>query len=151
MIKVQSMKINKPTPTIDHVVAGERALQISWTNGQHSTFHYFSLRDNCPQLRHASTDHRVVETSSLPADVRPTQAGESPPRANCALFGSTIITKAALPRLGCVPTTIPTRCSGHAASQPCEAAIGAQLPKVSYPALLQDSGIEQPALPGAVP
>jgi gamma-butyrobetaine dioxygenase len=52
----------------------DSALTVHWSDGRSSRFHYFWLRDNCPQLRHPSTNHRVVETSSLPADVRPSQA-----------------------------------------------------------------------------
>ncbi len=51
--------------------SGERAVTVTWSDGRVSTYHYFWLRDNCPQLRHPSTNHRVVETSSLPVDVRP--------------------------------------------------------------------------------
>ena len=65
-------------PMIEQVTTGERALQIAWTDGQVSTFHYFWLRDNCPQLRHKTTNHRVVETSSIPADVRPATAIVTP-------------------------------------------------------------------------
>lgn len=61
-------------PMISEVITGERALTIGWSNEQHSTFHYFWLRDNCPQLRHKTTNHRVVESSSIPTDVRPAQA-----------------------------------------------------------------------------
>jgi gamma-butyrobetaine dioxygenase len=57
---------------IKTISTGERALSVIWSDGRTSTYHYFWLRDNCPQLRHPSTNHRVVETSSLPADVRPT-------------------------------------------------------------------------------
>jgi gamma-butyrobetaine dioxygenase len=49
----------------------DRSLTITWPEGTTSSFHYLWLRDNCPQLRHASTHHRVVETSSIPADVHP--------------------------------------------------------------------------------
>jgi gamma-butyrobetaine hydroxylase len=56
---------------IKDVHSGDDALTVHWHNGDSSRFHYFWLRDNCPQLRHPSTNHRVVETSSLPVDVRP--------------------------------------------------------------------------------
>ena len=59
---------------IKALTIGERALTMTWSDGRASTYHYFWLRDNCPQLRHPSTNHRVVETSSLPADVRPASA-----------------------------------------------------------------------------
>ena len=56
----------------------ERTLSVTWSDGRTSRYHYFWLRDNCPQLRHPSTNHRVVETSSLPADVRPASAEITP-------------------------------------------------------------------------
>ncbi len=65
------MQATKGQATIEQVTSGERALQIVWGDGQRSTFHYFWLRDNCPQLRHKTTNHRVVESSSIPVDTRP--------------------------------------------------------------------------------
>ena len=61
-------------PMIQSVNPGERSLTLEWADGRRSQFHYLWLRDNCPQLRHKTTNHRVVETSSLPDDVRPAQA-----------------------------------------------------------------------------
>ena len=52
----------------------ERSLQLAWPDGARSTFHHLWLRDNCPQLRHATTGHRVAETSEIPADVHPASA-----------------------------------------------------------------------------
>ena len=49
----------------------DRTLVVSWDDGRVSTFHFVWLRDNCPQLRHATTNHRVVETSEIPTDIRP--------------------------------------------------------------------------------
>ena len=48
-----------------------RALTVTWSDGCESSFLYLWLRDNCPQLRHASTKHRVAETSEIPDDVHP--------------------------------------------------------------------------------
>jgi gamma-butyrobetaine dioxygenase len=56
---------------IVEVKTGERAVEVGWKDGRRSTFHYFWLRDNCPQLRHKTTNHRVVESSSIPREVRP--------------------------------------------------------------------------------
>lgn len=53
------------------VEVGPRTLTIAWGDGRVSTFHHLWLCDNCPQLRHATTNHRVVETSTLPDDVHP--------------------------------------------------------------------------------
>ncbi len=59
------------TPGVD---CGERSLAVRWGDGTTSRFHYIWLRDNAPELLHASTRHRIVETSSIPDDVRPTSA-----------------------------------------------------------------------------
>ncbi len=64
--------------TLTSVDIGERALTATWSDGRRSHYHYFWLRDNCPQLRHPSTNHRVVETSSLPIVVRPAVAEVAP-------------------------------------------------------------------------
>jgi gamma-butyrobetaine dioxygenase len=50
------------------------ALVVEWSDGRRSRFHHLWLRDNCPQLRHAATNHRVVETSTIAADIRPDSA-----------------------------------------------------------------------------
>jgi gamma-butyrobetaine hydroxylase len=56
---------------IRSLVTETRALQVLWADGTVSTFHYLWLRDNCPQLLHATTRHRVAETSDLPDDLHP--------------------------------------------------------------------------------
>ena len=60
------------------VTTSDRSLFLNWDNGSQSEFHYLWLRDNCPQLRHASTNHRVVETSEIPSRVRPQTATLTP-------------------------------------------------------------------------
>ena len=44
---------------------------MTWDDGTVSRYHYLWLRDNCPQLVHASTGHRVADTASIPEDCRP--------------------------------------------------------------------------------
>lgn len=51
-----------------------RSLNICWNDGHSSTFHYLWLRDNCPQLRHPQTNHRVKETSAIALDIAPVSA-----------------------------------------------------------------------------
>lgn len=48
------------------------SVRIEWSNGGRSEFLNFWLRDNCPQLRHVTTKHRVAETSEIPRNVKPT-------------------------------------------------------------------------------
>ena len=62
------------TTTIRALTKGPKFLHIVWGNGDESTLLNFWLRDNCPQLRHAATKHRSVETSSIPLDVQPSGA-----------------------------------------------------------------------------
>jgi alpha-ketoglutarate-dependent taurine dioxygenase len=63
------------TPAASGTVAMAAAsLTIHWDGSTPSRFHYLWLRDNAPELLHASTRHRVVETSSIPADVHPASA-----------------------------------------------------------------------------
>jgi gamma-butyrobetaine dioxygenase len=40
-------------------------VRLSWDDGTTSTFHHVWLRDNCLHCRHATTGHRVVETSAI--------------------------------------------------------------------------------------
>ncbi len=51
-----------------------RWLTVEWSDGTAGRFHYFWLRDNCLELLHPSTHHRVVETSTIPAGVHPESA-----------------------------------------------------------------------------
>ncbi|MDP2291700.1 MAG: TauD/TfdA family dioxygenase [Actinomycetota bacterium] len=48
-------------------------VRLSWSDGAVSTLLSLWLRDNAPELLHTSTQHRVVETSSIPADVHPAE------------------------------------------------------------------------------
>ena len=48
----------------------DRAVRLVWDDGTTSTFHHVWLRDNCLHCRHATTRHRVVETSAI-ADAMP--------------------------------------------------------------------------------
>ncbi len=61
-------------PQIKDIKMGERSLSLTWSDSSMSTFHFLWLRDNCPTLLHPSTKHRVVETSEIPEDVRPSAA-----------------------------------------------------------------------------
>ena len=59
---------------IRELINAGKTLNIEWADGGVSRFLFFWLRDNCPQLRHVTTGHRAVETSSIPRDVHPSQA-----------------------------------------------------------------------------
>lgn len=69
------MNVDSTKPLmIRELTNGDKELTISWANGDVSRLLHFWLRDNCPQLRHATTRHRTVETSSIPVDVHPDAA-----------------------------------------------------------------------------
>lgn len=57
---------------------GSRSLNVTWSDGHSSTFHYLWLRDNSPQLRHPQTNHRVNETSEIASDISPKSAVVTP-------------------------------------------------------------------------
>ncbi len=60
--------------SIETLSYNDSVLLVQWDDGVESRFHHLWLRDNCPQLRHTTTKHRVVETSELPADPKPESA-----------------------------------------------------------------------------
>jgi alpha-ketoglutarate-dependent taurine dioxygenase len=47
------------------------SIKIQWPDNGHSIYHYIWLRDNCSCCRHSQTNHRLVETSNLPLDIKP--------------------------------------------------------------------------------
>jgi gamma-butyrobetaine dioxygenase len=47
------------------------AVTLAWSDGASSRLLSLWLRDNAPELLHATTHHRVVETSEIPDDVHP--------------------------------------------------------------------------------
>lgn len=63
---------------INRVNLSDKFLHIDWVDGASSEYLYFWLRDNSPELLHATTWHRTVETSSIPRDVRPAAADVTP-------------------------------------------------------------------------
>lgn len=66
--------MNAETTGVPHLVgavADDRSVAVRWSDGRSSRFLSLWLRDNCPQLRHDTTRHRTVETSSIPDDVHP--------------------------------------------------------------------------------
>jgi len=60
------------TETVVALDLGGRVLDITWADGYRSTYHYIWLRDNCPcsECFHAN-GQRLLETSSIPLDIRP--------------------------------------------------------------------------------
>jgi gamma-butyrobetaine dioxygenase len=63
-----------PATDIAEVALDDRILRVTWDDGTVSRYHYLWLRDNCPQLLHPSTGHRIADTASIPEDSRPEQA-----------------------------------------------------------------------------
>ena len=59
------------TPLLTAARWADRSVELTWSDGTVSTLLSLWLRDNAPELLHASTHHRVVETSAIPDDVHP--------------------------------------------------------------------------------
>jgi gamma-butyrobetaine dioxygenase len=52
-------------PELRAAESADRMVRLVWDDGTTSTFHHIWLRDNCLHCRHATTGHRVVETSAI--------------------------------------------------------------------------------------
>ncbi len=129
------------TQMIRELTNDRRELTINWANGDVSRLLHFWLRDNCPQLRHTTTKHRTVETSTIPVDVHPASAVVNPD-------GAVEITWAH-------DGHISTFTSGwlrandysngaryvHDSPKLWDASIGSALPEASYPLLTTDTDV----------
>ncbi len=136
--------------TVRTLVIEPKHLQIEWANGDRSTLLYFWLRDNCPDLRHVATKHRVVETSSIPTDVRPSAAVVD-------VAGNVVLTWAHDGHVSTFPAEWLREhdySNGarhrHLRPELWDASIGTNLPVASYPALVDDQRIRQRFLTGFV-
>jgi hypothetical protein len=128
----------------------DRLVRIEWSNGERSEFVNFWLRDNCPQLRHATTKHRVVETSEIPRTVKPTSV-------SVTAHGDVEIVWA---HDGHVSTFAAAWLQAHdygsgARHAKCQPtlwgpSIGEAMPTASYPALCDDQAIRRCFLEGFV-
>ena len=136
--------------TITSANSTGRTVDVVWSDGRRSTYLCLWLRDNCPQLQHATTHHRVVETSTIPADVSPSQI-------DLDEAGNVRITWA---HDGHVSTFEPewlrrfdySNGARRSRREPklWDAAGAAAVPHVSYPELLADDRVRQQFLRGFV-
>ena len=128
-----------------------RSLVLEWSDLSTSEFHFLWLRDNCPQLLHPSTNHRVVETSSIPDDLRPSKT-------HVTVDGNLQIVWT---HDGHVSTFAPGWLQAHDYSGGARyarrvvklwdaEAIARSLPDVSYPALLTDDNTRAAFLQGFI-
>ncbi len=46
-------------------------LQITWSNGNESAFHYIWLRDNCPTVRHPIVGETMLDPLAIPLNITP--------------------------------------------------------------------------------
>ncbi|ODQ49932.1 Trimethyllysine dioxygenase [Saitoella complicata NRRL Y-17804] len=55
---------------------GDRKIHIPWASGKTSTFHHIWLRDHCrcPECFKSTTKQRLVDTYSIPTDIKPEKA-----------------------------------------------------------------------------
>jgi gamma-butyrobetaine hydroxylase len=137
-------------PSIRTLHFDASVLSVTWDQGTESTFHHFWLRDNCPQLRHATTNHRVVETSELPVDVQPaavsiTANGEVSIKwaddGHESIFPADWLYSHDYSNGKRHTKPVPTRWTGRAGDERTEA---------SYPMLLSDSSVRISFLEGFV-
>ena len=59
------------THNIQNISREEDELNVTWSDGQRSVFHYIWLRDNAPEGRHPINGQRIVDVLSFPEEVRP--------------------------------------------------------------------------------
>lgn len=59
--------------TLQSACQKQYGLDLIWSNGVTSHFHYLWLRDNCPTTLHPDTQERVFDLLSVPADIRPVE------------------------------------------------------------------------------
>jgi gamma-butyrobetaine dioxygenase len=57
--------------TINITQNNDLTITLTWPEKYQSTYHYIWLRDNCPCCRHPQTNHRIIETSTLPLEIVP--------------------------------------------------------------------------------
>lgn len=138
------------TLMIRELTNADRELTIAWANGDISRLLHFWLRDNCPQLRHATTKHRTVETSSIPVDVRPSSAGVN-------VNGDVEITwghdnHRSTFSAGWLRANDYSNGARylHDSSVLWDASIGRALPEASYPQLTTDAGVRLKFLNGFI-
>ena len=145
------MNVDSTKPlTIRELTNEEKELTIHWANGEVSRLLHFWLRDNCPQLRHSTTDHRTVETSSIPTDVRPASAvvnADGDVELTWAHDGHRSMFTARWLRAN-------DYSSGaryvHDSPKLWDASIGRALPEASYPLLTADSNVRLTFLDGFI-
>ncbi len=125
-------------------------LRVTWANGDVSQYLHLWLRDNCPQLLHATTRHRSVETSSIPVDVFPSSVnldGAGNAEITWAYDSHVSIFSAEWLRENDYSNG-----ARHVPIAPklWDASIGNAIPSASYPTLLADDGVRRTFLTGFV-
>lgn len=135
-------------PALQAAAVDGAHVRLSWSDGTVSTLLSLWLRDNSPQLLHASTQHRVVETSSIPADVHPSECAIDDDGAlritwahdaHCSLFPSAWL-------------AAHDYSNGARHQQPSltlwDASAVPSVPRASWPALLTDATLRRDFLRG---
>ncbi len=63
--------IAQTTAVLDLVNQQQYSLDLTWSDGKESRFHYLWLRDNCPTTLHPETQERVFDQLSITVDIHP--------------------------------------------------------------------------------
>ena len=56
-------------PVLDSVSHRKQGLNLTWSDGKSSHFHYLWLRDNCPSTLHPDTQERVFDQLSVSVEI----------------------------------------------------------------------------------
>ena len=59
----------KPKAVLESLSQKQQGLDLIWSDGKRSHFHYLWLRDNCPSTLHPDTRERVFDQLSVSADI----------------------------------------------------------------------------------
>jgi gamma-butyrobetaine dioxygenase len=65
------LPVVKPSSVLQSVCQKEHCLDLIWSDGSQSHFHFLWLRDNCPTTLHSDTQERVFDQLSVSADIHP--------------------------------------------------------------------------------
>lgn len=126
---------------------GPSLVELTWAGGATSSLLSLWLRDNAPELLHASTRHRVVETSTIPDDVHPS---------DCALIDGALHVTWAHDGHTSVYSADWLRANDysngarHAVAQPTlwDASAASAIPRAVWPELLADNELRRDFLRG---
>lgn len=133
------------------LIAAQRdanSVRLVWSDGRVSSLMSMWLRDNCPQSMHATTRHRVVETSTIPADVHPSEVSVDAHGALCITWAHDGHESRFEPAWLLANDYSNGVRRGHRPPVLWGSADAATIPHASYPELLADDVVREQFLQG---